>query len=168
MIDFSEISNILKLPPKIMSGLVIASGLLLFLPQKSIEKLYMVGFKSKYGFVIGVIFIVSVSILVCYIVGYMFNWISEKYYRKKLIIARKELIRHLDPMEKEILKKMMSTYDRTLVLPVNNGVVIQLAFYEAISPAGTTHSVDVNDMRIPYFIQPWAYEELKKKPELLN
>ena len=52
--------NLLKLPPKILAGLAIASGLLLFLPDKIISKLYMDSLKSKYGFLIGVIFIVTI------------------------------------------------------------------------------------------------------------
>ncbi|MGL5379745.1 super-infection exclusion protein B [Clostridium sp.] len=57
----------LKLPTKIMLALGLASGVILFLPDTIVEKMYMIEFRDKYGFVIGVIF--------------YFNSIYFNYYR---------------------------------------------------------------------------------------
>lgn len=59
-----NIVDFLKLPPRILGALSVASGLLLFLPNAIIEKLYMTSFRDKYGFAIGIVFVVSTSILV--------------------------------------------------------------------------------------------------------
>ena len=45
-----DVVDFLKLPPRILAALSVASGLLLFLPDAIIEKLYMTSFRSKYGF----------------------------------------------------------------------------------------------------------------------
>lgn len=45
-----NIVDFLKLPPRILGALSVASGLLLFLPNVIIEKLYMTSFRDKYGF----------------------------------------------------------------------------------------------------------------------
>lgn len=47
--------DFLKLPPYILGALAVASGILLFLPDKVIKKLYMIEFRDKYGFTIGII-----------------------------------------------------------------------------------------------------------------
>ena len=47
-----NIVDFLKLPPRILGALSVASGLLLFLPTVIIEKLYMTSFRDKYGFAI--------------------------------------------------------------------------------------------------------------------
>ena len=43
-----NIVDFLKLPPRILGALSVASGLLLFLPNAIIEKLYMTSFRDKY------------------------------------------------------------------------------------------------------------------------
>lgn len=59
-----NLTDFLKLPSNIMSAMSLASGVILFLPDKIIKKMYMIDFKNKYGFVIGAVFIVSTSILI--------------------------------------------------------------------------------------------------------
>ena len=46
--------DFLKLPPNILGALSIASGTLLLLPQKLAQKFYIINFREKYGFTIGI------------------------------------------------------------------------------------------------------------------
>ena len=55
--------DFLKLPPNILGALSIASGALLLLPDQLAKRLYMTEFRDKYGFTIGIIFVVSTAIL---------------------------------------------------------------------------------------------------------
>ena len=57
-----NIENIFKLPLKIMVALCISSGLILFLPKNIIEKLYMSSFRDDFGFILGIIFIGSLTL----------------------------------------------------------------------------------------------------------
>lgn len=75
-----NIVDFLKLPPRILGALSVASGLLLFLPNAIIEKLYMTSFRDKYGFAIGIVFVVSTSILVVFLVVIIAKKIKDKYY----------------------------------------------------------------------------------------
>ncbi|HEQ8316790.1 TPA: superinfection exclusion B family protein, partial [Streptococcus pyogenes] len=50
--DF-KIVDFFKLPTKIMCAISIATGLVLFLPDSFIQKMYMIDFRKKYGFTIG-------------------------------------------------------------------------------------------------------------------
>ena len=60
--------SFLKLPPSILSALALASGFIIFAPTKLLERLYFVDFKDKFGFYIGLVFIISISILLVYLI----------------------------------------------------------------------------------------------------
>ena len=79
--------DFLKLPPNILGALSIASGALLLLPDQLAKRLYMTEFRDKYGFTIGIIFVVSTAILIVLIVRYIItfmisihqkNWLKHK------------------------------------------------------------------------------------------
>lgn len=58
--------DFLKLPPNILGALSIASGTLLLLPQKLAQKFYIINFREKYGFTIGIVFVISTALLTFY------------------------------------------------------------------------------------------------------
>ncbi|XBX06408.1 super-infection exclusion protein B [Enterocloster clostridioformis] len=62
--------DFLKLPPNILGALSIASGTLLLLPQKLAQKFYIINFREKYGFTIGIVFVISTALLVLYPASY--------------------------------------------------------------------------------------------------
>lgn len=68
-----NLEGLLKLPLKIIVALCFGSGLILFLPNKIIEKMYMMSFRNNLGFIIGIVFIVSLSIVVCSIIVFIFS-----------------------------------------------------------------------------------------------
>ena len=61
-LDFN-LADFFKLPTKIMFAIALASGLILFLPDSIVTKMYMVDFRNKYGFAIGLLFLISFSFL---------------------------------------------------------------------------------------------------------
>lgn len=84
MNNFKEFLEILKLPPSILSALMIVSGLILILPEDVIKKLYMYDLRNNYGFVISLIFLISFAILVVLIIIWGSKKIIEKTKYKKL------------------------------------------------------------------------------------
>lgn len=160
--------DLLKLPPRILAGLATASGLLIFLPDNIISRLYMSELKTEYGFIIGVVFILSISILSCYGIIKVSKSIIKVYNNRKFLRLRKEFMKKLNYEDKRLLREMMNQPNKTLDLPMNNGTVIKLSHYKVITPAGTSHLVNPLDMRIPYFIQPWVVDEINENPHLLS
>lgn len=57
-LDWIAVKEILKIlkTPYILITHVLASGLILFLPDNIINKMYMLDFRNKFGFVLGLIF----------------------------------------------------------------------------------------------------------------
>jgi hypothetical protein len=161
-----ELINFLKLPPNILSALVLASGFIIFAPAKVLEKLYFIDFKEAYGFYVGLVFIVSISILFVYIVIKPAKYLYDK--RRDIRISENQLkyLRQLSNHEKHLIRQMLSYPDYTMELPTNNGMVIKLQSSFVISPAGTTHLVDAYDMRIPFLVQPWVVKMTSENPDI--
>ena len=102
-----NIVDFLKLPPRILGALSVASGLLLFLPNAIIEKLYMTSFRDKYGFAIGIVFVVSTSILVVFLVVIIAKKIKDKYYNKRLKKARIAYLKRIDGNKVELIRYLL-------------------------------------------------------------
>lgn len=161
------IPELLKLPVKIITALCIASGLILFLPNNIINKLYMINFKNSYGFVIGIIFVITLSIVACYLIFYLapiiWNKLTHKHKTKKIKARRKEIMDNLNDNEREIINELMKQPDNTLELPFNTGIVKKLTYYNIISPTSSENYVDLFEPIIPYFLQPWVFDYINEK-----
>ena len=161
-----NIVDFLKLPPRILGALSVASGLLLFLPNVIIEKLYMTSFRDKYGFTIGIVFVVSTSILVVFLVVIIAKKIKDKYYNKRLKKARVAYLKRIDGNKVELIRYLLNESTHTAMLPMHDGVVLELQHFYAILPAGSIHAVNMAEPQINYFLQPWVIEEIDGDPEL--
>lgn len=161
-----DVVDFLKLPPRILAALSVASGLLLFLPDAIIEKLYMTSFRSKYGFALGIVFVVSVSILVVISVVTVAKKIKEKYGKKRLKKSQTAYLKRIDDNRAEIIRYLLSESTHTAMLPMHDGAVVELQHLHIISPAGLTHAVDMVDPQINYFLQSWVIERIDNDPEL--
>ena len=127
-----NIVDFLKLPPRILGALSVASGLLLFLPNVIIKKLYMTSFRDKYGFAIGIVFVVSTSILVVFLVVIIAKRSRTKYYNKRLKKARVAYLKRIDGNKVELIRYLLNESTHTAMLPMHDGVVLELQHFYVI------------------------------------
>ena len=160
--------DFLKLPPYILGALAVASGILLFLPDKVIKKLYMIEFRDKYGFTIGIIFIVSLSILTILLVLKIYHFFYDKRLDKKVAEGQLKYLRNMSSDKVMIVNAFLQERTHTLELPVNDGLVIELQHFGIITPAGQTHLVSMPDPRIKFFLQPWVENKIRSDDELMR
>lgn len=158
--------DFLKLPPNILGALSIASGVLLFLPDEVVKKFYMLEFREKYGFTIGIVFLVSLSILVVLIITKVYKFFDNKIVAKRLPKLQSKYLKEMREDQVIIIKEFLKTPTHTLILPVNNGLVIELQHFNVITPAGQNHLVDMNDPQIKYFLQPWVIKRINQDIDL--
>ena len=174
MNSFKEFLEILKLPPSILSALMIVSGLILILPEDVIKKLYMYDFRNNYGFAISLIFLISFAILVVLIIMWGSKKIIGKIKDKKLKEKRIKYLLELDSTKTSLINQLIKEEDHTLSLATNSGNTIELSSYGVISVAGNTQLVtwgdiftgDENTMYINYFLQPWVIKLIKEDERL--
>ncbi len=160
--------DFLKLPPYILGALAVASGILLLLPDKVINKLYMIEFRDKYGFTIGIIFIVSLSILTILLVLKIYHFFYDKRLDKKVAEGQLKYLRNMSRDKVMIVNAFLQERTHTLELPVNDGLVIELQHFGIITPAGQTHLVSMPDPRIKFFLQPWVENKIRSDDELMR
>lgn len=161
-----EFLDFVKLPTYILGALAVASGILLFLPDNVIQMLYMTEFREKYGFVIGIVFITSASILVVLLIKLAYSGISKKYSLWKLKETQTKFLKKLDGEKAGLVISFIQQPTHTMVLPMQDGLVIELQHYDVISPAGRTHLVSMPNPEITFFLQPWVLERIKENEEL--
>ena len=158
--------DFLKLPPNILGALSIASGALLLLPDQLDKRLYMTEFRDKYGFTIGIIFVVSTAILIVLIVSKIYHYFYDKHSSKKLVEAQTKYLKRMTPEQVIVIREFINEPTHTLPLPYNNGLVIELQHLQIITPAGQTHLVDMLDPQIQFFLQPWVIQRINNDDEL--
>ena len=158
--------DFLKLPPNILGALSIASGALLLLPDKLAKNLYMTEFRGKYGFAIGIVFVVSTAILIVLLTSKTYHYFHEKSLSKKLVKVQTKYLKRKTSQQVAVIQQFINEPTHTLQLPYNNGLVIELQHLKIITPAGQTHLVDMSDPRIQYFLQPWVIQRIDNDEEL--
>ncbi len=163
MKDFVEF---LKLPPTILSALSVASGALLLLPDKIISKLYMTDFRDKYGFLLGIIFMVSTSILIILLITKIYKYFNNKKTSKELVKSQTKYLKNINQEKADIIRAFINDHTHTLLLPVNDGLIIELQYLQIITPAGQNHLVDMLNPEIKFFLQPWVISRINSDEEL--
>lgn len=163
-----NLMDFFKLPSKIMSAILLASGMILFLPDEIIRKMYMIDFKNKYGFIIGVVFIISISILTIGILISIYKFLHNKYSNFKFKKNSGKLLESLDVYKKAIVYGLYKQDNNTAELPLNDGAIVFLENWMVIQKAASQYIVsDMMDPKFPYFLQPWVVEKLQRDENLL-
>ena len=164
-----NIADFFKLPTKIMFAIALASGMILFLPDNIVSKMYMVDFRDNYGFAIGLLFLISFSILVVTLIVGCYNYFHDKYSLKKFKATAKERLQKLDDYQKAIVYGLYMEDSHTDELPLHDGAVHWLEQNLIITKTTNQYAVsDLNNAVFPFMLQPWAVEELQKDNELLS
>ena len=158
--------DFIKLPAYLLCALAVASGILLFLPDGMIQKLYMTEFRDEYGFTIGILFVVSISILSALLVRKIYTVINDIRINKKVIENQRKYLLKVSNEKVSLICEFLRQPTHTLTLPINDGLVIELQNFYVISPAGQTHLVSMPNPKIKYFLQPWVLERIDADEEL--
>ncbi|AMM99567.1 hypothetical protein UP12_19350 (plasmid) [Bacillus pumilus] len=163
-----NIKELLTLPTYLIASLFFASGILLFSPESIISKLNMTAFKTEYGFWIGSIFLVCLSILfILFLIG-LGKILLHRIYKWLMFSQAEKRLKRLNEYQKYIVYAMYNKENFTLDLPVNDGAVKELVSLNVIGRAGEFFAIDPTNPHFSFLLQPWALQELKKNSELLS
>lgn len=164
--DFIEF---LKLPPNILAAISLVSGTILFANDELLKKLYMTNFRNDYGFVVSIIFLISVSILIVLLLAIILKKIKNKYENVQLRKGQIKYLLALDKTKVKIIKSFIKENTHTLKMNQNDGVTQEFSYFGIISLAGNTQAVDFgydNEMYLYYFLQPWVIKLINSNDEL--
>lgn len=158
-----KIIEFFNLPVKIMFSICICTGLILFLPDNLVNKIYIEDIRNKYGFIIGIIFLITVAIITVKFIILIYTFFSNLYYYKKFKKTSKIRLLNLNDYQKAIVCSLYLKDNYTEKLPINDGGVLILRQNMVITEISTQYFVnDINNAKIPFMLNPWVVEILKK------
>ena len=159
-----NIPDWLKIPLKILlPALWIFSGIMILLPDEWLQKLYLLEWAQKNGFVFGLVFIIVTCLLLVYLFYYSEKKASSLYH--KLTFRRKALkrINSLSDVQQAIIYKLYNSPGFTAQLDYNHPVVQGLLGAKFIFMGGL-QQVTVyrfsNNIPLLFTLQPFVYQSL--------
>lgn len=164
--DWSRFIDWIKLSPKHLLALAAASSFLIFVKSDWLQRIGLTEFRNKYFPWIGIVALLSTALLLSHLLTRIGSWIyQESVFRINLRRWRRYL-HTLTLGEKEVLRRFINKNTKTQRLDDTSGVVQGLAAMNIIGRASNiTLSVRPE---FDYNIQPWAWDYLKKHPNLLK
>lgn len=172
MENIKFLPELLKLPIKVIVALCIASGIIILIPDNFADKLYMTNFRDDYGFILGIVFVVTLSISLCYFVFYIVPIVWKKIFSKKenekVKKGKKKFLKNLNEYELEIIKELIKQPDNTLLLPYNTGIVKKLTYFGVISPVSSENIIVYMILEFLNFLQPWVFNYFDNKGNLIK
>lgn len=115
--------DFLKLAPRYLVPILIADSLLLFTGEQFLKTLGMFEFAQNYRPILGLIFILVVSILIVYPLQWAGSMISAEFRQRKLDRRIPERLNRLTEDEKQILRFYILNQTRANTLRIQDGVV---------------------------------------------
>lgn len=165
-VDF-KVMDFFKLPTTIMIAIVIASGFFLFLPDSIAQKAYFLNFRVEYGFILGIIFLISASILIVNLIYLFAKFLSNRYYKKRFYANAESNLMKLNDYQKSVIYLLYSQHNRTHELPIFDGAIKELESKLMIAKATNQYiTYDFENAVFPYYLQPWVSNELNKSMKL--
>lgn len=151
-----------------MIALVIASGISLFSPDSIANQMYITDLRDRYGFFIGIVFIITFSVLIVNL-GYKITTSVRKAKNEKFFYETGgKRLSNLNRYQKAIIYGLYQEDNRTLPLPIYDGAIAEMEQHVMVNRIPGEHSVhNLDSPRIPHMLQPWVANELTNNPKLL-
>ena len=169
MFSFKEFSILdsLKLPLTKLVPIALVSGSILFLPTNVLDRLYLSSFRDTYGFVIGIVFLISTALSIQELSVKVYKKYEEKIYKRKFKKLQPDILRKLSLEEIVLVGLIESTPNKTVYLPINDGIIKRLESKAIIAKTTTTVlSYDGENPKFPYTINPWVVETLADNTDI--
>nr|WP_010130628.1 superinfection exclusion B family protein [Microbulbifer agarilyticus] len=166
------LNSVKQTSPTIFSGLVVATGIVLFSTSDLIDEIGLMDFREQNKAYIGACFILSLSILASQASSKVFQIFKSIILKRKkrknkaqVLERRKRGLAHLTPDEKAYLAPYIFDQKTTQYFLLEDGVKGSLEAKAIIYRAS-----NVGDMvdGWAYNIQPWAKDHLENNPQLLD
>jgi hypothetical protein len=140
-------------------------SLLGFVPEELLETFGLRDFRTEYRMVIGLLWFFSLSGLVATGGTSLFGWTKAEITSRRRMKLQQKRLHQLTPAERAILGKYFTENTRTQNLSLRDGVARGLVAERILF---CPHNSIGNESSMSHNIQPWAWDYLKKHPELLK
>jgi hypothetical protein len=162
---WSKVSDFLKARLTTLIGLAIACAVIAFLPDAAIETLGLTKIRQDYQPFVGLAAIVFTTLSAVEIAAKAISVGSTFIKRQLHANEGRKRLRDLTPEEKQVLCNYVLNDTRTQTFQMQDGVIQGLCRDHILYPAAPFGEV----LRgMAYNIEPWAWEYLRKHPDLIT
>lgn len=168
--DFAEkaFDNFKKITPA-LTAVALLTGMILFLPSNLLEKMKLDTIPVLWNQIIGLVFLLSVALIVTITVFSIVNCITEKRRNKRVRENLRKKLKTLSPKQTAIIKELMRSDDKTIFLDKNSGDTVYLVNSLFLHMPQQAFSLGWdNEMILKYVPQPWLLELYNEEPDLFR
>ena len=158
--------NFKKITPALVA-VALLTGMILFLPDSVLKKMALNDLPDLWNRIIGLVFLLSVALIVTLVVFSTISQIKDKRREKRLRESLKKNLKKLSPRQKSIVLRLLHSEDKTITLDKNSGDTIYLVnnLFIYMPQQAVTLGWN-NEMILTYFPQPWLLDLYNDEPEL--
>ena len=158
------IAAVLKVGVPIYVAALIATSLLLFLPNSIPHQIGIDELRESYRGYLGVAFVAAISLLAATGLSLAFSAISHRFDEQRVRRRSLRTLRVLTVDEKRFLRPFIRNGRNTILAPISDGVSGGLLAKAIIFRSSTVFE----DFQAPFNLQPIARALLTENPELLD
>ena len=162
------LEDLFKLPNWIIYIICASSGSLLFLSDEILQKIYLFNIREEYGYILGLIFIVSLISGVGLILKYFYKKMKLIY---NIYYKDKHTILDLSTYEKALLFMMYTSENYTLKLRLGDGAVVRLKEENIITVIYgyyLTDALGMDTLLVPHVLQSWVIKLINSNSKVLR
>ena len=160
--------NFKKITPALVA-VAILTGLLLFLPKNVLEKMNLDELPVLWNRIIGIVFLLSVALVITIIVFSAISQFSSKIRNKRIRKNLKKKYQMLSPRQRAIILQVLKSGDKTISLDKNSGDTIYLVNNLFLHMPEQAFTLGWNnEMILTYVPQPWLLDLYNEEPELFR
>lgn len=155
----NKIPNWIKIPIKILlPALTIFSGFIVLASDGVLEYLNLLEFEQTNGFAFAIVFLVCVSLIICYIASFLVEAIVKQV---KTYLLRERMFKkfiNMPDVYKNALIQIYRQPTKSLKMEMSNSVAAYLTAVRAIDRS------ELSDMGyiFDYFLQPWVVMSIER------
>ncbi|MBP7222740.1 MAG: superinfection exclusion B family protein [Sedimentibacter sp.] len=164
MDSLSKVLELIKLPIIYISAFLLSSSCFIFMPDSILINLGVIDIRNKYRSYIGIIFILSLSIILVNIIAYFLKVLRRKYIDYIWRRAAIKTLRNLNNAEKAILLNMMISGTYSKPIDITSGCHNRLEHYIIIYRASNLSTIGT---LFTFNMQPWVVDYIRKNEKIL-
>lgn len=157
--------NFKKITPALIA-VALLTGMLLFLPDSILEKMYLDELPMLWSRIVGIAFLLSIALIVTIVISSIISYIYSKRRYKKIREIQKKKLKMLSPRQRSIILKLLRSKDKTISLNSNSGDTIYLVNNLFLYMPQQVFTLEWdNEMVLTYVPHPWLLDLYNEEPE---
>lgn len=160
--------NFKKITPALLA-IALLTGMLLFLPDSILSKMYLDNLPVLWSRIIGIVFLLSVALIGTIGISSAISHISSKIRNKRIRENLKKKLKTLSSQQRSIILKALRSKEKSISLDKNSGDTVYLVnnMFLYMPQQVFTLGWD-NEMILTYVPHPWLLDLYNEEPELFK